>query len=148
MQAVNVFRGGSLVQDLEGHTSPPYPAPEATSHDLEIEAGTRLADVLGEGSATVNTYHHQAIRPEQVGRGLRISGYSPHPDGDLVEAFEDPDPERWLIAVQSHPERTEFTSPEFERLWASFLDAAREYAAREYAALSDRYDRPSPAIRT
>ncbi len=46
-----------------------------------------------------------------------------------MEAFEDPDPERWLIAVQSHPERTEFTSPEFERLWASFLDAAREYAA-------------------
>ena len=130
MQAVNVFRGGSLVQDIEGHTSPAYPAPEATSHDLEIEAGTRLADVLGEGAATVNTYHHQAIRPEQVGQGLRISGYSPHPDGDLVEAFEDTDPDRWLMAVQSHPERTEFTSPEFERLWASFLDAAREFAAK------------------
>lgn len=130
MQAVNVFRGGSLVQDIEGHTSPAYPAPEATSHDLEIEAGTRLADVLGEGTATVNTYHHQAIRPEQVGRGLRISGYSEHPDGDLVEAFENEDPERWLIAVQSHPERTEFTSPEFERLWASFLEAAREFASR------------------
>jgi putative glutamine amidotransferase len=129
MQAVNVFRGGSLVQDIEGHTSSPYPAPEATSHDLEIEAGTRLAEVLGEGTATVNTYHHQAIRPEQVGRGLRISGYSEHPDGDLVEAFEDEDPDRWLMAVQSHPERTEFTSPEFERLWAAFLDAARDYAA-------------------
>ncbi len=33
------------------------------------------------------------------------------------------------MAVQSHPERTEFTSPEFERLWAAFLDAARLYAA-------------------
>ncbi|RPH34645.1 MAG: gamma-glutamyl-gamma-aminobutyrate hydrolase family protein [Chloroflexi bacterium] len=130
MQAVNVFRGGSLVQDIEGHTSPAYPAPEASSHDLEIEAGTRLATVLGEGAATVNTYHHQAIRPEQVGQGLRISGYSPHPDGDLVEAFEDTDPGRWLMAVQSHPERTEFTSPEFERLWASFLDAARAYSSR------------------
>lgn len=129
MQAVNVFRGGSLVQDIEGHTSPAYPAPEATSHDLEIEAGTRLAEVLGEGAATVNTYHHQAIRPDQVGQGLRISGYSPHADGDLVEAFEDEDPTRWLMAVQSHPERTEFTSPEFERLWVSFLDAARAFAA-------------------
>jgi putative glutamine amidotransferase len=133
MQAVNVFRGGSLVQDIEGHTSPAYPAPEATSHDLEVEAGTRLAEVLGEGPATVNTYHHQAIRPDQVGRGLRISGYSPHPDGDLVEAFEDTDPGRWLMAVQSHPERTEFTSPEFERLWAAFLDAASDFAARRVA---------------
>jgi putative glutamine amidotransferase len=130
MQAVNVFRGGSLVQDIEGHTSPAYPAPEATSHDLEIEAGTRLAEVLGEGPATVNTYHHQAVRPDQVGHGLRISGYSPHHDGDLVEALEDADPDRWLMAVQSHPERTEFTSPEFERLWASFLGAAGEFAAR------------------
>jgi putative glutamine amidotransferase len=133
MQAVNVFRGGSLVQDIEGHTSPAYPAPEASSHDLEVEAGTRLAEVLGEGPATVNTYHHQAIRPDQVGHGLRISGYSPHPDGDLVEAFEDPDPDRWLMAVQSHPERTEFTSPEFEKLWAAFLDAARDFAARKAA---------------
>jgi putative glutamine amidotransferase len=129
MQAINVFRGGSLVQDIEGHTSEAYPAPEATSHDLDIEAGTRLAEVIGDAPATVNTYHHQAIRPEQVGRDLRISGYSPHPDGDLVEAFEDANPDRWLMAVQSHPERTEFTSPEFERLWASFLDAARAYAA-------------------
>jgi putative glutamine amidotransferase len=130
MQAVNVFRGGSLVQDIAGHTSPAYPAPEATSHDLEVEAGTRLAAIVGDGPATVNTYHHQAIRPDQVGRGLRISGYSPHPDGDLVEAFEDPDPDRWLVGVQSHPERTEFTSPEFERLWASFVEAAQAYAAR------------------
>ena len=130
MQAVNVFRGGALVQDIEGHASSPYPAPEASSHDLEIEPGTRLAEILGEAMATVNTYHHQAVRPEQVGQGLRISGYSAHPDGDLVEALEDPDPARWVVAVQSHPERTEFTSPEFENLWASFLDAARAFALR------------------
>ena len=130
MQAINVFRGGALVQDIEGHTSPAYPAPEASSHDLEIEPSSRLADILGETVATVNTYHHQAVRPDQVGHGLRISGYSSHAEGDLVEAVEDPDPDRWLMAVQSHPERTEFTSPEFENLWASFLAAARQYAAR------------------
>jgi putative glutamine amidotransferase len=133
MQAINVFRGGSLIQDIEGHSSPAYPAPEATAHDMEIEPSSRLATVLGETLASVNTYHHQAIRPDQVGRGLRISGYSPHAGGDLVEAFEDPAPDRWLMAVQSHPERTEFTSPEFENLWASFLAAAREYAADEFS---------------
>jgi gamma-glutamyl-gamma-aminobutyrate hydrolase PuuD len=33
------------------------------------------------------------------------------------------------MAVQSHPERTEFTSPEFERLWAAFVEAAHAYAS-------------------
>jgi putative glutamine amidotransferase len=129
MQAINVFRGGSLIQDIEGHSSPAYPAPEAKAHDMEIDPGSRLAAVLGETMASVNTYHHQAIRPDQVGRGLRISGYSPHAEGDLVEAFEDPAPDRWLMAVQSHPERTEFTSPEFENLWREFLAAARRFAS-------------------
>ena len=126
MQAVNVFRGGSLVQDIEGHTSPAYPAPEATSHDLEIEAGTRLAEVLGEGTATVNTYHHQAIRPEQVGRGLRISGYSEHPDGDLVEAFEDADPDA-LADGRPEPSRSGRSSPRPSSSGCGppFLDAAR-----------------------
>jgi putative glutamine amidotransferase len=94
MQAINVFRGGALVQDIEGHTSPAYPAPEAKAHDMEIEAGTRLAELLGETIASVNTYHHQAVRADQVGSGLTISGYSAHPEGDLVEALEDANPNR------------------------------------------------------
>ena len=131
MQAINVFRGGSLVQDLPGHTSPAYPAPEAHSHPLALGPDTRLASILGETQATVNTYHHQAVRPQDVAPGLRVAGVSPHPDGDVVEALEDPDPDRWLVAVQSHPERTEFTSPEFENLWRSFITEAARYAARE-----------------
>jgi len=133
MQAINVFRGGALVQDIDGHTSPAYPAPEARAHDLELEPGSRLAEILGETVATVNTYHHQAVRPDQLGQGLRISGYAAHAEGDLVEALEDPAPDRWLVGVQSHPERTEFTSPEFEQLWAAFVDAARAFAARAAA---------------
>lgn len=129
MQAINVFRGGALVQDIEGHTSPAYPAPEAKAHDMEIEAGTRMAELLGESIASVNTYHHQAVRPDQVGSGLHISGYSAHTEGDLVEALEDANPNRWVMGIQSHPERTEFTSPVFERLWAAFVEAARTHAA-------------------
>ncbi len=135
MQAINVFRGGALVQDMDGHTSPAYPAPEASSHPLTLDPGSRLADILGDESgpfiqATVNTYHHQGVRADGLGVRLVATGVSPHAHGDLVEALEDPDPDRWLIAVQSHPERTEFTSPEFTRLWRSFIAAAREFAAR------------------
>ena len=126
MQAVNVFRGGSLIQDLPGHNSPTYPAPEAHYHHMTVAAGSRLEQILGEPEAKVNTYHHQGLRPEHVGSGLRVSGM----DGGLVEAVESADPDRWLVAVQSHPERTEFTAPEFENLWREFLAAAREFAAR------------------
>ncbi|MGH2358846.1 MAG: gamma-glutamyl-gamma-aminobutyrate hydrolase family protein [Candidatus Limnocylindria bacterium] len=126
MQAINVFRGGSLLQDLDGHTSPAYPAPEARSHALRLDPASRLARILGEREATVNSYHHQGFRAEHVGRELRVAGTSPHPDGELVEALEDARSDRWMVAVQSHPERTEFTSPEFERLWDAFIAAAAE----------------------
>ena len=136
MQAINVFRGGSLVQHLDGHTSPAYPAPEASSHPLVLDPASRLATIMGEGAApfaeaSVNTYHHQGVTADRLGAGLVASGFSPHAHGDLVEALEDPDPDRWLIAVQSHPERTEFTSPEFARLWRSFIAAAGDFAARQ-----------------
>lgn len=129
MQAINVFRGGSLVQDVRGHTSPAYPASEAHLHSMTIEPQSRLAEILGETTASVNTYHHQAVRAANLGDGLRIVGTSPEEDGDLVEAVEDAQPGRWLIGLQSHPERTEFTPPEFERLWRAFIDEAARFAA-------------------
>jgi len=124
MQVINVFRGGSLIQDIGGHTSPAYPAPEAHAHPLAIVPDSRLASILGGTMASVNTYHHQAVRPGNVGSGLRVAGTSPHQDGDLVEAIEDPNPQRWVVGVQSHPERTEFTPPEFENLWREFVSEA------------------------
>lgn len=129
MQAINVFRGGALVQDLDGHTSPPYPRPGAHAHPLSVASDSRLAGLLGGTSATVNTYHHQAVRPDQVGVGLRMVGTTPHGDGELVEAIEDADEGRWLVGIQSHPERTESTPPEFENVWRSFVAAASRYAA-------------------
>ncbi len=47
MQAINVFSGGSLVQDVDGHDSPLYPSPEARSHPMRILGASRLAGILG-----------------------------------------------------------------------------------------------------
>ena len=127
-QAINVFSGGSLLQDLDGHTSPAYPAPEAHSHPMRLDPTCRLARILGDAEpaagVSVNTYHHQAVRLSDLAPGLRPSGVSPHEGGDLVEALEMDEPDTWVFGVQSHPERTEFTSPEFERLWRAFIVAA------------------------
>lgn len=133
-QAINVFSGGSLLQDLDGHTSPAYPAPEAHSHPMSLDPACRLARILGADEPAaeleVNTYHHQAVRPSDLAPGLRAAGVSPHDEGELVEAIEAADPDTWIVGVQSHPERTEFTPPVFERLWRAFIAAARERRSR------------------
>jgi putative glutamine amidotransferase len=137
-QAINVFSGGSLLQDLDGHTSPAYPAPEAHSHPLRLDPTCRLALILGDAvpaaELEVNTYHHQAVRPADVAVGLRPTGVSPHPSGDLVEALEAADGDAWIIGIQSHPERTEFTPPQFERLWLAFVAAAAQRRRRSSAS--------------
>ena len=47
MQAINVFSGGSLVQDVDGHDSPLYPSPEAHAHPVRLIGQSRLAGILG-----------------------------------------------------------------------------------------------------
>ena len=130
-QAINVFSGGTLLQHLEGHDSPTH-APEA--HPLHLDPTSRLATILGETDpllrTEVNSYHHQAIRPDDLAPGLVVSAVAPHHDGELVEALEAADPEDWLIGVQFHPERPEFIGPEFARLWRAFVDAARVRSGR------------------
>ena len=128
LQAINVFAGGSLVQHLEGHESSAYPSPAVTRHRLELTDGSRLAAILGDSSdLQVNSYHHQAITPDRLAPGLRISAVAEHADaGRLVEGVESTDPDRWLVGVQCHPERTESSPPVFERLWASFVAACAE----------------------
>jgi putative glutamine amidotransferase len=126
MQAINVFSGGSLLQQVEGHDTPTWPSPEARPHPMRLLDDSRLAGILGVDGAEqlieVNSYHHQALRPDQLGAGLRASGTTE--DGQLVEAVEATDPHRWIFGVQSHPERAEFTPPAFQRLWQAFVEAA------------------------
>ena len=131
MQAINVFSGGSLTQHVDGHDDPTA-AP--TGHRLNLAHRSRLAKILGDGTplATtfVNSYHHQAIRPEDLAQPLVAVGVAPHDDGPLIEALESEDSDRWLIGVQCHPERDDLIGPEFERLWRAFVDAARSAAHR------------------
>lgn len=128
MQAINVFSGGALVQHVEDHDSPLFPSPDAHAHQIQLVATSRLTAILGlagDGDAQieVNTYHHQAISPDQLGSGLAVSGTTL--DGAQVEAFEASDPDAWVFGVQNHPERPEFTPAAFARLWQAFVEAAR-----------------------
>ena len=145
-QAINVFSGGSLIQDVPGHAGVPFGAGEAHTHNLEIDGESRFGEALAEGSEeglattdedddqielTVNTFHHQAVDHARLAPGLRAVGWAASPSGRLVEALEGSG-QRWIVGVQCHPERTDSTPGEFEGVWEAFVRAAREaIAARE-----------------
>jgi putative glutamine amidotransferase len=125
MQLLNVHRGGSLLQHVEGQVGAPYPATPALTHPLNVQDGTRLAQILGDVRAplAVNSYHHQAVTPERLAPGLHASAFAESTRGMLVEGLEAPG-ERFVLGVQCHPERTESSPADLERVWAAFVQAA------------------------
>jgi gamma-glutamyl-gamma-aminobutyrate hydrolase PuuD len=128
-QAINVFSGGRLLQDVGGHVGRPWGAGPALTHPLRVVPGTRLARVLFPtnvrgGVVDVNSYHHQAVRPADLAPGLVASGTASSPVGEIVEALETRSG-RFVVGVQCHPERRESTPPAFDRLFRVFVDASR-----------------------
>ncbi|MEJ7623161.1 MAG: gamma-glutamyl-gamma-aminobutyrate hydrolase family protein [Pyrinomonadaceae bacterium] len=110
MQALNVHRGGSLIQDIESQVDDCIKHEQGLptdrlSHDLRIEEGSilsRLASQIGEGAAIrVNSSHHQAVK--EVGKDLRAVAWTS--DG-VVECIEDTREDRFALGVQWHPELT------------------------------------------
>lgn len=95
-QWINVASGGSLIQDLPSQKDAHH---MDKKHPVSVEAGSRLAGILGELNPVVNSYHHQAVG--KLGKGLRVVARAP--DG-VVEATETTRPNRFLIGVQWHPE--------------------------------------------
>lgn len=103
LQIVNTFLGGTLHQDISHAGSPQRHMmggnPALGAHSISIEPGSFLADAWGTSSATVNSFHHQAI--DQVGEQLSVVARAS--DG-IVEAVEYTGDDFPLYAVQWHPE--------------------------------------------
>lgn len=107
MQAINVMRGGTLIQDIESQVSGSIKHEQGmparrNSHSLGVEADSWLGklDAAGE-TIRVNSSHHQAIG--KIGVGLRATATAP--DG-VVECIEDMSEGRFVVGVQWHPELT------------------------------------------
>jgi putative glutamine amidotransferase len=123
MQVINVARGGSLHQHLpsvvghDGHA----PVPGAFgSHAVRVAPDSRLAAILGAGSADVPTHHHQAV--DRLGEGLTATAWT---EDGTIEAFElDAGESPFLLAVQWHPE-----AGDDPRLFRALVAAARDRCA-------------------
>src|SRR5215216_2554621 len=122
-QVLNVALGGSLYthlpDQLPNALDHSYPGNMRTVlvHEVKIEEGTHIAEILGEPIIKVNSLHHQGLK--DIPSSLRVAGHAP--DG-LVEAIELPD-HPFGLAVQWHPEW--LTDQESTRaLFRKFIETA------------------------
>lgn len=128
IQILNVFSGGTLVQDIrqqigttlehdwESETRDPEPF-----HTVQIEHGSLLEKLAGKDEALVNSSHHQSLG--DIGKGMRPVAWTA--DG-VVEAVEWNDDTKWITGVQWHPERMVETDGFARALFSGVIEAARE----------------------
>lgn len=108
MQALNVFYGGSLIQDIETQIENPLKHEQGIpltrlSHKLRIKSKSKLSNIIGnqkpKNIVKVNSHHHQSVR--NVGKDLSASAWT---NDGVIECIESVDKSRFLLGVQWHPE--------------------------------------------
>jgi len=136
MQNLNVWRGGSLVQDLKTPVNHRPGREVVKAHRVAIAKGSRLSGILPAAEASdvqVNSSHHQAVRAP--GDNLRVSAVSP--GDDVIEGVELDAPDHFVVGVQWHPERS-YVQSEFSRaIFAAFVEAAAKWRAPQVEGSAD-----------
>ena len=94
-QALNVACGGTLHQHVDGHRQ--TAAATEPTHEVEVEAGSRLHRITRSRRLAVNSFHHQAV--DKLGEGLKVVARA---DDGTVEGIEGPG--SFTVGVQWHAE--------------------------------------------
>lgn len=121
LQALNVWRSGTLEQHIETPVQHTGNSAQAAHHAL-VMPGSLLASLTHDSSnpIAVNSSHHQAA--EKLGDGLRVAARCP--EDQVIEAIEGVDPEHPVLAVQWHPERSSETDAVSRRLFEWLVHSA------------------------
>jgi putative glutamine amidotransferase len=123
-QVLNVATGGTLIQDIPseltgGLDHDPRCERWERAHDVRIHNGTRLREILGRETISVNSFHHQAV--DQLGQGLTVSAFTS--DERIVEGIESPG-HRFVLGVQWHPEAFWNRDDGFQTLFGALVRTA------------------------
>jgi putative glutamine amidotransferase len=133
-QVLNVALGGDLIQhlpELVGDEKHKHTPGHFADHDVELEPGTRIGELLGD-RAPVKSHHHQGFG--RLGEGLVEAGRA---EDGTIEAVEDPS-RRFALGVLWHPEAGEDL-----KLFEELVREARAYRASR----ASRPQRGSAAVR-
>lgn len=130
LQEVNVALGGALHQkvhevpgmlDHRESKDAPLDRQYAPAHTLRLAEGGWLARIAGAAEVRVNSLHGQGIAT--LASGLRVEAWAP--DG-LIEAVRLEREDRFLLAVQWHPEWKPALDPFYRGIFGCFADACRQ----------------------
>ena len=131
-QALNVHRGGTLIQDIETQVEnfirheqgKPL---ERNSHSLIFEKESKIMGLITtkdvNNNLRVNSHHHQSIK--SVGKNLRATAWA---KDSVIECIEDTRNDRFVIGVQWHPELSWKTDSFSENIFKVFVKECRNYA--------------------
>lgn len=122
MQVLNVYRGGTLIQDIESEISGCLKHEQGiplarNSHTIDVEKESLLSSLTTGKKVTVNSHHHQAI--DKIGKNLKATAWAK--DG-VVECIEDTEKDAFMLGVQWHPELSWKTDPLSKRIFETFIN--------------------------
>lgn len=125
MQAWNVYKGGTLIQDIKTEVSGAIKheqgAPrDRASHGVSLRPEGILRNLSGGETIRVNSHHHQAI--DNLGEGLRATAWTS--DG-IIEGIESINDDEWRVGVQWHPELNWERDDYSIALFRAFVNAAK-----------------------
>lgn len=115
MQFINVYFGGSLIQDLPCSDSHKTTNPE-NYHDVLHFPGTFMEKLYGE-SSEVNTRHHQGVG--HIGENLQVVSIWNDGEDSVVEAIACES--HAILGLQWHPEKMFLYGNEKQRMDAEKL---------------------------
>ena len=133
MQEINVALGGDIYQkvyaepgfnDHRENPDDPVEVQYAPSHSVTAEAGSWLAELLGDAPFMVNSLHGQAVN--RLGDGLQVMARA---EDGLVEAIGLSRNRPFLFAVQWHPEWQAAGNPQSVKIFQAFGEACAQFAA-------------------
>jgi putative glutamine amidotransferase len=138
IQVLNVALGGTLYQDIGSQLDDTlshnlsFTREDWTymAHDLRLEAGSKLAAMLGVTLFATNSLHHQSVK--ELAPGLRAVGWAP--DG-VVEAVESANG-HFIVGVQCHPEALQGNADtRWQGMFRSFVQSCVEHKLQLHACL-------------
>ena len=119
MQLLNVTMGGNLFLHIpeDVPTALPHKDPHDPSHrhGLDVEFGSIMERVYGDGEIRVNSMHHMAV--DELAPDFAATARCP--DG-MIEAIECRDPEWLAIGTQFHPEARSASALD-QRIFEEFI---------------------------
>jgi len=122
MQLLNVAQGGNLFlhisEDMPRALPHLDPMDPAHRHALEVEPGSLMERIYGEGEIRVNSMHHMAV--DEVAPGFTATARCP--DG-VVEAIESTRDDWFAFGTQFHPESDSASALDL-RIFEEFLAGA------------------------